>query len=129
MYDSISACCISEVCPGDHHFRVQSCIKGDRVRAMLNSGATGLFINKRYADQVRLPTYPLRSPLPVHNIDGTDNRAGTITHYARVRLQVGQHDKEWDFLVTELGPEKVILGLPWLREVNPSIDWAEGVLD
>ena len=35
----------------------------------------------------------------------------------------------WDFLVTDLGPEDVILGLPWLREVNPTVDWKEGVLD
>lgn len=34
-----------------------------------------------------------------------------------------------DFLVTDLGPESVILGLPWLREVNPQIDWKKGVLD
>lgn len=46
-----------------------------------------------------------------------------------MRLQVGDHDKEWDFLVTDLGPENMILGLPWLREVNPQIDWKEGVLD
>jgi len=29
-------------------------------------------------------------------------------------------------LVTDLGPESVVLGLPWLRSVNPEVDWAEG---
>ena len=33
-----------------------------------------------------------------------------------------------DFLVTDLGGEDVILGLPWLREANPSIDWEKGLL-
>ena len=33
-----------------------------------------------------------------------------------------------DFLVTDLGGEDVILGLPWLREANPSIDWGKGLL-
>ena len=31
-----------------------------------------------------------------------------------------------DFLVTELGAEYVILGLPWLREMNPQVDWEKG---
>ena len=36
---------------------------------------------------------------------------------------------DWEeFLVTDLGPEEVVLGLPWLRKVNPEIDWAEGTL-
>jgi hypothetical protein len=27
-----------------------------------------------------------------------------------------------------LGPEKVILGLPWLRHRNPAIDWQAGTM-
>ena len=34
---------------------------------------------------------------------------------------------EWtDFLATELGGENIILGLPWLRKVNPHINWQQG---
>jgi len=32
------------------------------------------------------------------------------------------------FLVTRLGQEKVILGLPWLRKINPNIDWSKRIL-
>lgn len=96
---------------------------------MLDSGATGLFVSKRYAEHAKLPLQRLRQVLPLHNIDGSDNKADVITHFAQLCLQVGDHDKEWDFLVTDLGPESVILGLPWLREVNLQIDWKEGVLD
>ena len=31
-----------------------------------------------------------------------------------------------DFLITNLGGEAVILGLPWLCKVNPTIDWQKG---
>lgn len=50
---------------------------------------------------------------------GSNNKAGIITHYTQLRLQVGEYDKEWDFLITDLEHESVILGLPSLREVNP----------
>lgn len=84
MYDSISACRISEVSPGANHFRIQTRLGGERVRAMLDSGATGLFINRRYAERLRIPTQRLRQELPLYNIDGSDNRAGTITHFAKL---------------------------------------------
>ena len=32
-------------------------------------------------------------------------------------------------MVTNLGPEDLVLGLPWLRKMNPAIDWREGTLE
>ena len=81
---------------------------------MLDSGATGLFINKRYIERLHIPMTRLTQQLPLYNIDGSNNAAGTITDFARLHLTVGEHSKEWDFLVTDIGPENVILGLPWL---------------
>jgi hypothetical protein len=43
-------------------------------------------------------------------------------------LQVGQDEEKFDFFVTSLGPEKVILGLPWLHHWNPAIDWQAGTM-
>ena len=96
---------------------------------MLDSQATGLFINCKYAAQCNLLTFSLNDQLPLYNIDGTPNKAGTITHFCQARLVAGDHDQEWDFLVTDLGPEDLILGLPWLRAVNPKVDWEDGTVE
>lgn len=96
---------------------------------MLDSGATGLFVSKHYVECAKLSLQCLQQVLPLHNIDRSDNKAGIITHCTRLRLQVGDYNKEWDFLVTDLGSKNMILGLLWLREVNPQIDWKEGMLD
>jgi hypothetical protein len=32
------------------------------------------------------------------------------------------------FLITGLGNQKIILGLPWLREHNLEMNWKEGTL-
>ncbi|KAK1221500.1 hypothetical protein PQX77_015691 [Marasmius sp. AFHP31] len=61
--------------------------------------------------------------LMVHSIDGTLNQAGSITHFAQLGLTVNGTETWTDFLVTELGGENVILGLPWLRKTNPQVDW------
>jgi hypothetical protein len=39
---------------------------------------------------------------------------------------VGEVETWHLFLIMELGPEDVVLGLPWLRSINLKIDWAGG---
>ena len=68
----------------------------------------------------------MKHPIVLYNIDGTLNKAGTITHVARLWLQVGSFDELVEFLVTNISTEDVMLGIPWLREVNPQINWREG---
>ncbi|KAF9800263.1 hypothetical protein IEO21_10402 [Rhodonia placenta] len=45
-----------------------------------------------------------------------------------LQMQIGDHVKKTVFTVTDLGPEDVIIGLDWLREHNPEIDWESGSL-
>ena len=66
---------------------------------------------------------PLEHPIRLHNIDGTLNEAGSITHKVNLILKLGPDKEKFKFYITNLGPEKVILGLPWLQHRNPAIDW------
>src|SRR6187551_743563 len=93
---------------------------------MIDSGATALFLGKSFVTTHRINTFPLWHPIQVHNIDGTLNQAGSIMHFARLGLTVDDMETWTDFLVTELGGENVILGLPWLRKMNPQVDWEKG---
>jgi len=95
---------------------------------MVDCGATALFIGERFVKRNKIRTHPLVREIPLYNIDGSRNRAGRITRYARLRLQIGESIEWREFLVTELGPEDVVLGLPWLRAVNPEIDWTKGTM-
>ena len=93
---------------------------------MIDSGATAMFISKRFVERNHVLKCPLEDPIGLNNIDGTANRAGGITHFVRLTLTVGDITKETEFLVTDLGPEDLILGLPWLKETNPQVDWEKG---
>ncbi|KAJ3870398.1 hypothetical protein F5051DRAFT_341900, partial [Lentinula edodes] len=55
-------------------------------------------------------------------------QAGRITHFAHLALTVDSQERWMDFLITNLGGEDIILGLPWLQKVNPEIDWEKGRL-
>ena len=72
--------------------------------------------------------HPLVHKIPLYNIDSLRNKAGSISHFFCLRLQVGEVEEWQEFLVTELGLKDVVLGLPWLRSMNPAIDWAEGTM-
>src|SRR3979490_2444529 len=91
--------------------------------ALVDCGATGLFINTEYVRSNNLSTRRLTSPIPVYNVDGTANEAGAITEIADVVLRYKGHAERTQFAVTWLGKQNMILGFTWLHEHNPEIDW------
>lgn len=96
---------------------------------MIDSGATALFIHDKFVRKHQVAKYPLKHEITVCNIDGTQNKAGKITHYTKLTLKVGGYEGQKQFLITDVGPEDMILGLPWLKEVNSTIDWTIGEME
>lgn len=56
------------------------------MKALLNLGATGLFIHPNFVKQKHLTTKPLSCPIPMYNIDGSANEAGSILEVMEVVL-------------------------------------------
>ena len=50
------------------------------VKALLDSGTIGLFIDTAFAKEKRFKIKKLRNPLLVKNVDGTVNVGGAITY-------------------------------------------------
>lgn len=94
--------------------------------ALVDSGAGGMFIDKQFAQNNKIPLTPLTTSIPVYNVDGTLNKQGAITHYAWKDLAVAGTTQRTRLLATSLGKESIILGLPWLRRNNAQIDWQSG---
>ena len=59
-------------------------------------------------------------------MDDTPNKHGHIMDYINLMIKQGNHKKRMRFLVSNLGENHLILGYPWLREFNPSLDWKQG---
>ena len=97
-------------------------------RALLHSGANGVFIDRAWADSKGLPLTQLPYPLTVYNVDGTKNTAGDITHSTIVSIDYKGHLEEVTAEVTELGRTPFILGYTWLHKHNPEVNWKEGSL-
>src|SRR6267154_354915 len=91
--------------------------------AILDCGATGLFMDKGFVDWNRITTRTLSCPIPVYNIDGTLNEAGAICEVVDVILRYKDHSERVQFTVTGLRKQDAILGYTWLKEHNPEVNW------
>ena len=96
------------------------------VKALLDCGADGLFIDRDYVRKNQLTTRALTRPIPVYNVDGTANEAGSICEVVDTVLRYRDHAERAHFAVTGLGNQDMILGYSWLREHNPEVDWSMG---
>ena len=96
--------------------------------ALLDSGATENFLDPRTVERLRIPIRTLSEPQIIYNIDGTLNKAGSITHKAQLKITFGKETRTVDFFITDLGQDRAVLGFPFLRDFNPNINWNEGTI-
>ena len=96
------------------------------INSLLDSGATSLFIDVEFVKEQKLQTHPLPHAIPVYNINGTANEAGSIKEEVDLICTFGNHTERATFSVTSLGQLAIILGHTWLVEHNPEIDWCTG---
>jgi hypothetical protein len=93
------------------------------VKALLDSGATGMFIDRDYVKTNGLSTRTLSHPIPVRNIDKTLNEVGSVHEVVELILRYKNHSEKAFFAVTSLGKQNVIMGHSWLQKHSPDIDW------
>ena len=96
------------------------------VKTLLDSGATGMFVDKKFVEKHRFQLSKLEKPLIVMNIDGSNNSRGRITHKVECNIYYKGYQERIRFDVYNLGRTDVILGMPWLAAHNPEIDWEKG---
>ena len=86
--------------------------EGVAVDALLDSGVTGLFMNKEFMEKNRFRMEKLERPVKVMNVDGTHNKGGDITHEVTCNIYYKGHRERVRFDVCNLGRMEVILGMP-----------------
>ena len=96
------------------------------ITTLIDSGATGEFIDRQYAKSCQLNFMKLTQPILIYNVNGTPNEAGSITEVVNLLLCYKNHLEWTTFCVTNLGRQKLLLRHSWLCKHNPKIDWVKG---
>jgi len=100
--------------------------EGVTIKALLDSGTTGIFMDKKTVAKHGFRLQKLERPVRVKNIDGTYNSGGAITHQIEVNMYYKSHVERMRMNVCDLGRTEVILGMLWLVAHNPEINWEIG---
>jgi len=95
---------------------------------LVDIGATQNFLSYDAAEKLGLTWKEDDTPKPVSNADGTKCGTGMITLYCDIPMKLDNLWKEEQFYKAENGTDQVVLGIPWLANFQPTIDWTTGTI-
>jgi len=77
--------------------------EGVTIKALLGSGATGMFMDKRIAARHGFKLQKLERPIIVSNMNGTNNSGEAITHQVKANVYYKGHVERIRIDVCDLG--------------------------
>src|SRR5467141_3473802 len=110
------------------HLKMTDTMEEASTEAMVDTGATGDFVDQDFVNQAKLPTRKLSQPIPIYNVDGTLNEAGSIREVVDMIMTYDGHSERILLAITRLGKQSMILGMTWLNKHNPEIDFRAGTV-
>jgi len=93
--------------------------EGITVKALLDSSAIGMFMNKRIVARHGFKLQKLKRPIIVRNMDGTNNSRGAITHQVEVNIYHKGHVERMRIDICNLGKIEIILEIPIVGSTQP----------
>jgi len=100
--------------------------KGITVKALLDSGAMGMFIDQKMVEKYGFRLQKLKRLIMVRNVNGTNNSTGAIIYQVEANVYYKGYIERMRIDVYNLGKTDVILGMSWLQAHNPEINWKTG---
>ena len=85
--------------------------EGVTVKALLDSGATGMFADKKFIKRNGFKLERLDRPVRIKNIDEMGNSGGLVTHEIEVNVYYQEHVERMKLDICDLERTEVILGM------------------
>ena len=68
------------------------------------------------------------TPILVFNVNGTPNKLGELTHYAKILVQMEGYVRQVNAAISSLEKCPLVLEHNWLKKYNPDINWQEELI-
>lgn len=102
-------------------FKLRITIAGHQAVALIDSGASCCFLNSKFAQRYNITTNTINIPQQVNLATGIATQVEQQANNIPIRIN-SYHDHQ-QFMVLPLVGSDVILGMTWLRRLNPRINW------
>ncbi|OMH86021.1 Retrotransposon-like protein 1 [Zancudomyces culisetae] len=95
------------------------------LKCLIDSGSSENFIDSTTAKKLNLPPKMLKTPFRIESIDGNMLSTTGINHvFNDIKVLIGNgHTETINLHPIQSVRGHVILGMPWLKKHNPSINW------
>ena len=80
--------------------------EGMMIKVLLDSSATGMFMNRQTATKHGFKLQKLEKPIAIRNIDGTSNSRGAITHQVECNVFYKGHVERMRMNICDLGRQR-----------------------
>ncbi|CCO35741.1 Retrotransposable element Tf2 155 kDa protein type 1 [Rhizoctonia solani AG-1 IB] len=94
------------------------------ITTLIDSGASSNFISPHTVKKLRIPTITLDTPRTVTMLDGSTPKTGKIWKKVALEFTYDNHTMTHKFLISPIGQHSAILGIKWLEQEQPEIDWS-----
>ncbi|APA07563.1 hypothetical protein sscle_16g107320 [Sclerotinia sclerotiorum 1980 UF-70] len=106
-------------------------LENQEVKALIDSGAMGIFMDPDFAKENGIPTEPKEHPYQLTllggkkvGVDGWVRRQTSVIKM----IMPGGHTEQVKMDLVPLGRHAIVLGTPWIKRHNPNIDWVKDTL-
>src|SRR3984893_8708822 len=93
------------------------------VDILINSGCTSSVMDLDWARGLKFNYQKMHKPMVFRNVDETINTRGSFQYSTNMRLFIGGHVENMQFILGKIHGHKIILGHDWLMLHNLKIDW------
>jgi len=92
------------------------------INAMIHCGATEDFIDRQVLNKHGIKRIKAKNAMEIYLADGKPSAMEPVTHMTKLPMDISSHRELAIFQVANLQNHEFIVGMPWVREHNPTID-------
>jgi hypothetical protein len=103
-------------------------IQGHKAKAVVDSGCTGNMMSPEFAKRVGIQRFRRAQKVYLYTFDGSpvkENGGMIEEETGKVGMKIGRHEERVKFDIVTTQGYDITLGLPWLTEHNPTIDYSD----
>ena len=101
-------------------------VKGRTATVLIDSGASGNFINRQLVEEAKILTAPSKVSRTITIADGRTQQINETAY--RLLCKIGDYREKHDLDIANTPNYGIILGKPWLAAKNPDINWRKNTI-